>query len=286
MSSIKLAVRGASRGRQIDGFVFDMDGTLVLGDRDNQGLKPLPGAKNMLRFLRQRDIPFVVFTNGTPRPPQSYAEKLRGAGFELEDKQMLTPASSAADLFLRKGYRKVMVMGGEGLSKPLNDVGIEAVPAEKGQRNVDAVFIGWFREFGLGHHEAACEAVWNGATVYSASQVLFFATANGRQLGSSRAISAMLKDATGCRINVVGKPSRAAITHASNRLGVKASHLAVVGDDPDLEVRMAHNAKGVAVAVYSGLATPDVFDTWPKALHPHLGLAGVKELLQLCKQAI
>ena len=32
------------RLRAARGFVFDMDGTLVLGDRQSHGLRPLPGA--------------------------------------------------------------------------------------------------------------------------------------------------------------------------------------------------------------------------------------------------
>jgi len=286
MTELMIPIPGSKESRRVAGFVFDMDGTLVLGDRNNQGLKALPGAKRMLQFLRKRDIPFVVFTNGTPRPPIAYAQKLRDAGFKLEDEQMLTPSSSAAELFASKGYKRVMVLGGEGLSKPLEDVGIEAVPAELGQRDVDAVYIGWFREFGLKHHEAACEAVWSGATAYSASQVLFFATANGRQLGSSRAISDMLRGATGCKVNVVGKPSIHAVRHAANRLGIKASTMAVVGDDPELEVLMGHKAKGLAVSVQTGLAGPDAFDDWKAHLHPHLNLRSVKDLLAICEQLV
>ena len=51
------------------GFLFDMDGTLVLGDKTNHGLKPLPGALEITRFLQERGVPFVLFTNGTARTP-------------------------------------------------------------------------------------------------------------------------------------------------------------------------------------------------------------------------
>ena len=39
-----------TRLRDVRGFVFDMDGTLVLGDRHNHGLRPLPGAMEITRW--------------------------------------------------------------------------------------------------------------------------------------------------------------------------------------------------------------------------------------------
>ena len=55
------------------GFVFDMDGTLVLGDRHHHGLSPLPGALEITQWAARRGRPFVVFTNGTTRTPAQLA---------------------------------------------------------------------------------------------------------------------------------------------------------------------------------------------------------------------
>lgn len=264
------------------GFVFDMDGTLVLGDRRNHGLKPLPGALAITSCLTQRGVPFVVFTNGTTRTPQHYAHTLRDAGFVLPDRALLTPASSAADVFARAGYRRVMVLGGEGLAGPLREAGIETV-APAGRQRVDAVLIGWYREFTMDSLEAACHAVWEGAQVYSASQAIFFATAEGRALGTSRAIAAMLHSITGCRVHVVGKPSLHSLRCAGQRLGVKLKDLAVVGDDPMLEVPMAHRGRALAIAVHTGLGEADSFSRLPRAKWPHLTVPGVEALLDLLR---
>ena len=68
------------------GFVFDMDGTLVLGDRHGHGLRPLPGAVEITRWAARRGLPFVVFTNGTNRTPAAYARIMRDIGFGLADR--------------------------------------------------------------------------------------------------------------------------------------------------------------------------------------------------------
>jgi 4-nitrophenyl phosphatase len=276
------------RLRAVRGFVFDLDGTLVLGDRHNHGLAPLPGALDITRWMRRQGLPFAVLTNGTTKTPQQYAQTLRAIGFELPDDAVLTPASSAAAIFTKRGHRRVLVLGDEGLTAPLREAGLEVLPATAGGQPdaVDAVLAGWYPAFGLGALEHACQAVWAGAKLYSCSQSVFFATAEGRAIGTSRAISAMIQSLTGCQVQLVGKPSLAALRTASSRLGVRTADLAVVGDDPDLEVPMAHRGRALAIAVTSGLSDENSFSHLPPARWPHLHLRGVDELLSICARAV
>jgi 4-nitrophenyl phosphatase len=186
------------------------------------------------------------------------------------------------------------VLGGDGLTGPLRAAGLEVIPPVEAAPDtrpaqpparVDAVFVGWFREFTMAHLEAACQAVWSGAALYSASQTPFFAAAGGRALGTSRAICAMIRSVTGCGLTVTGKPSLDALRAAAARLGVPPRDLVVVGDDPLLEVPMAHRGNALAVAVQTGLAGPDAYDRLPPAKQPHLHLRGADELLALLQAA-
>ncbi len=270
------------RLHNVCGFVFDMDGTLILGDRRNHALSPLPGAVEFTRFLTGRGIPAVLFTNGTARTPQQYAEALRKIGFDFPDERVMTPVTSAVDLFLRRGYRRVMALGGEGVQRPLLEAGFELVPP-KGKPQADAVLAGWYPEVTLDELEAACHAIWGGAGLYSASQTRFFATAEGKSLAPSRIMSAVIKDMTGCRVITIGKPSLEALRCAGRRLGVRLKDLAVVGDDPLLEVPMAHRGGCLAIAVHSGVGNIDAFAHLPEKRWPHLNLQGVGELLHLCQ---
>jgi 4-nitrophenyl phosphatase len=282
------------RLRSARGFIFDMDGTLVLGDRVNHGLRPLPGAIAMLDWARSRGLPYLVFTNGTNRTPAHFARVLRDEGLDVPDDLMMTPASSAVVMFAKRGFTRVMVLGVSGLIDPLREAGIEVVPPVAGSDggtgsgseapSVDAVFVGWFREFTMDHLEAACHAVWAGAELYSASETPFFASADGRALGTSRAISAMIRSITGCSLTITGKPSLDALRAAATRLGVPARHLVVVGDDPLLEAPMAHHGRALAVAVDTGLGGPDSYDHLPPRRRPQLHLRGVDELLALCRE--
>jgi 4-nitrophenyl phosphatase len=269
------------RLRAVRGFVLDMDGTLVLGDRNNRGIRALPGAVEFLQLLVERDTSFCVFTNGTVKTPAQCADALQQAGFPVPDDAVLTPATSAAEIFRRRGHRRVMVLGGKGITEPLEAAGIETLPPLRGT-TADAVFAGWYRqELTFEALEAACFAVLGGAKFYSASQSPFFATAEGRTLGTSRAISAVVRDVTRTRVTVVGKPALQALQASARHLGVPAAELAVVGDDPELEVPMAHKGGALAVAVHTGIGHAESFSHLPEYVRPHLDLADVVALARL-----
>jgi HAD superfamily hydrolase (TIGR01450 family) len=263
----------------VRGYVFDMDGTLVLGDRRNQGLRPLPGAVELLHELDRHAVPFLVMTNGTTRTPELYARTLRDLGFPVAEERLFTPATGAVEALRERGHGRVLVLGHAGLRDPVADAGFTLVEPE-GHPEADAVLVGWYPDFTLAPLEAACHAVWGGAEVFSASQSLFFATAAGRTLGTSRAICGMIEAVTGVAPEIVGKPSQLLLRAAARRLDVPVGDLAVVGDDPALELRMARRAGALAVAVRTGVADDtDLADLVPEE-RPDLVLDGVVDLLE------
>jgi len=268
----------ADRLRAARGFIFDMDGTLALGDAASGGHKALPGAVEVLARLRTRGTPFRVFTNGTAKPPAAYAASLRKAGFDIADAEMMTPATAAAAWFVAKGIRRVRVLGIEGSIVPLRAAGLEVIGPSESADGVEAVFTAWFREFGFPDLEAACRDVWTGARLTTASNVPFFATAGGRSIGSSFAINAMISAMTGKRAAILGKPARAAFDTALSLMGLPkhaASSVVVVGDDPALEMRMARAAGALAVGMTTGLETRDSFLAAPPRDRPDLILDAV-----------
>ena len=101
----------ASATRPAKGFMFDVDGTLVLSDRALSGYEVLPGAVEVLATLQRRAIPFVLLTNGSAYPPAEQARRLRSVGLAVEDEQMLTPSSVAADLMRRAGITRALILG-------------------------------------------------------------------------------------------------------------------------------------------------------------------------------
>jgi 4-nitrophenyl phosphatase len=274
-----LRARAAST---IRGLVFDVDGTLVLSDRSLGNYEVLPGAQAVLSKLKDRKIPFVLLTNGSAYPPAEQAAKMRHLGLPVDDEQMLTPSSVAADLFARRGHRRVLVLGSQGVGFALRAAGIETIqPGEPGAAAVDVVYVGWHPGCTMPDIEAAAIAIWNGAKLFTASDVPFFATKGGRTLGFSYAIIGALRRLTRASVTVVGKPSLHAMRYAAGKLQLAVPSVGVVGDDPLVEVLMARRARATAIGVTTGVTTAAAWRSQPLQSRPHHVLNDLHGILDL-----
>jgi HAD superfamily hydrolase (TIGR01450 family) len=260
--------------------VFDVDGTLLLSDRSLGAYELLPGAVEVLSELRLRGIPFVLLTNGSAYPPAEHAARLRTAGLPVEGDQMVTPSSVAADLMRRAGIRRALILGTQGVGQALSEAGIETVYAGAPHAaEVDAVFVGWHPKCGMPDIESACHAIWGGAKLYVASDVPFFATKQGRAIGYSFAIVGAIRRMTKAPMILTGKPSLHALRFVAKKLGVAMRHVAVVGDDPLVEIVMARRGGAVALGVTTGVTGPEEWACQPPSRRPHRVLTGLDALL-------
>ena len=244
-------MRRWERLRNARGFIFDMDGTLALGDRVNHGLRPLPGAIAMLDWARSRGLPYVVFTNGTNRTPAHFARVLRDAGLDVPDDRMMTPASSAVVMFAKRGFKRVHgARRVAGCIEPLREAGIEVVPPVEAAADARTAPSAWTPSSSAGSASSRW-TTWRPRATRSGRARS--STARPRPRSSPRRAAgrwarrgpsrAMIRSITGCPLTITGKPSLDALRAAATRLGVPARHLVVVGDDPLLEVPMAHRGR-------------------------------------------
>jgi HAD superfamily hydrolase (TIGR01450 family) len=264
--------------------VIDMDGTIALGDARSGGHKELPGAIDFLALLRSRALPFRIFTNGTAKPPAAYAASLRHAGFDLADDELLTPSTTAAHWFMRRKIAKVRVLGSAEVALPLKQAGIEVFGPSQKADGIQAVFTGWFPEFTLRDLEAACNDIWRGALLTSASNVPFFASTDGRTIGVSFAMNSMIRSLTSRRPSVLGKPSASSFHVALKQMGLPrsaAARVVVLGDDPALEMRMAHNAGAIALGMATGLMQHDTVHGLPPRNRPEHLFEDLKSLARV-----
>ena len=264
----------------IKGLMFDVDGTLLLSDRSLGAYQVLPGAIEALTALRERGFPFVLLTNGSNYPPAEQAAKLRNSGLPIADEQMITPSSVTAHYLSRRSVRRVLVLGTRGVGHALEDAGIETVyTGESAATEVDAVYVGWHPECGMKDIETAAQAIWAGAKLFSASDVPFFATRQGRTIGYSFAIVGAIRRLTGAPVRVMGKPSMHALRFVARRLGTAMPHIGVVGDDPIVEGLMARRGGATALAVTTGTTGRDEWLRQPERSRPHRVLSDLREVL-------
>ncbi len=101
-------------------FLFDMDGTVYLGDR------VFEGAPEFLASLRTRGYPFLFFTNNSSRHAVRYAEKLNRLGIPASPSDIITSGEATVD-YLRSlaGIQRVFVLGTPSLEEEMTAAGLE-----------------------------------------------------------------------------------------------------------------------------------------------------------------
>ena len=280
MNAVVVAQAAVATLPIVKGYMFDLDGTLLLSDHSLGGYEVLPGAIEVLSALQAKSIPFLVLTNGSAYPPPEQAGRLRGLGLPIADDRMFTPSSVAADVMSRHGIRRALVLGKRGVGYALNQAGIQTMfTGEPGATEVDAVFVGWHPECHMKDIEAACQAIWAGAKLYVASDVPFFATRQGRAMGYSYAIVGAIRRMTRAPMILTGKPSLHAMRFVAKKLGVPVRHVGVVGDDPAVEIIMARRGGATAFGVTTGVMKQEDWERQTGKRRPHHLLNDLRELL-------
>lgn len=285
-SDTPFAVSDATVGaiRAARGYIFDMDGTLLLGDRAGHGYSVLPGAVELLNLLRRRQIAYRVFTNGSARAPEAYARQLREAGLDVQDAEMMTPTVVAAQWFRDKGISRVRLMADPGAETPLTASGIRVFSSAQADEKVEAIYAAWFRTLQFQDIETAYRDINNGAVLTSSSNVPFFASRDGRSIGSSFAVNTLLRAYTGARSIVLGKPAKLAFAFARRSMklsNVPARQFAIVGDDPRLEMRMANLVGGIPIAVATGINSRDELEARRGPERCALALTSLDQLIEV-----
>jgi 4-nitrophenyl phosphatase len=110
--------------RQPKGFMFDLDGTLILSDRSLGGYTAIPGAAEALAALDARGVPWIAMTNGSAYPASVQAPKLRAVGLPVPDERLFTPNSVAGKAMVERGYDSVLVLGTPGVVDALEEMGV------------------------------------------------------------------------------------------------------------------------------------------------------------------
>jgi HAD superfamily hydrolase (TIGR01450 family) len=225
--------------RLFAGYVFDLDGTVYLGDR------LLPGAGETLRELKRR-ARVLYLTNKPLQTPADYAAKLTGLGIATSPREVV---SSTDALLLYLGRRapgaRLFVIGEPPLVRTLRSAGYEVVDGAEG---VEAVVVSFDRTFDYRKLKTAFDAGRGGARIIATNPDAYCPTPEGG-LPDCAAMLAAVEASTGVRAEaVVGKPSEHMAEALLDRLGAAGGDVLLVGDRLETDIRMA-NAAGMAGAL-------------------------------------
>lgn len=244
--------------RAIDGFVFDLDGTVYLGDA------ALPGSVACIRELRRRGKRTLFVTNKPLEPREAYAAKLTRLGIPTAPDEVITSAFVLGRrLVQRYSQLHYYVLGEEKLKAELAARGLKIVNELDDQDakgviqpiSIDAVIVAFDRTLDYRKLNTAYQALLKGAH--------FFATnadkacpMPGGSIPDAGATLAALEHITGRRPELLaGKPSPLILEVAMEQMGLAPAACMMIGDRLETDILMGQQAGMATAVVLTGVAT-------------------------------
>lgn len=144
------------------GFIFDLDGTVYLGEQ------LIDGAREAIQALRARGDKVVFLSNKPIATRQSYADKLTKMGIPTEVSDVLNSSLITARYLKQvlKPNEKVFVIGERPIYQELEEHGI---PLTFNPKDGSYVVLSWDREFTYEKLNNAFQASISGARVIASN---------------------------------------------------------------------------------------------------------------------
>jgi NagD protein len=266
---------------QLDGFVFDLDGTIYKGE------EALPGAVQLLEALRVERKNVLFVSNKPLSSREDYAHKLTGLGIPTNPDQIITSAYVLGHHLSRtEPDLNYYVLGEENLRIELRGHGLNLIGEFDDQdekavidtSSVDAVVVAFDRTLNYRKLNTAYQALLRGARFY-ATNADKACPMPGGSIPDAGATIAALEHITSRKVELVaGKPSQMMSHVVLQLIGSPPERCIMFGDRLETDIRMGKEAGMCAALVLTGATKQeDIQESVPA---PDLVLANVGEFLK------
>lgn len=232
--------------RSCKAFLVDLDGTIYLDD------ELLPGALDFLALLSEREHPYVFLTNNSSKSSTDYRTRLEGLNIVVSPGQILTSGDATIEyLTSHTSHRSAYVMGTQALLGDFEEAGFDLNAADP-----DCVVVGFDTSVDYAKLERACTLLFAGKPYYATHPDRTCITQRGL-VPDIAAIIAACEAVTRRTPKIIGKPFPEMVAVALARLGSTAATTAMVGDQLDTDMEMAHDSGLCPILMMSGETTAE-----------------------------
>jgi HAD superfamily hydrolase (TIGR01450 family) len=260
--------------RLYEGYIFDLDGTIYLGD------ELLPGVKRLILKLRELDKRVFFLSNNATKDPRMYAEKLDGLGLNTPASEIVnTVVTMTGWLLSNQPDATVFPISEEPLKNSLQEAGIRM---SEDPEEIDIVIASYDRTFDYRKLQIAFDAIWfyGRAMLVTTNPDRYCPFPGGRGEPDAAAIVAAIEACTGtkCQVNV-GKPDPIMLETVMDLIGLEAKECVMTGDRLYTEILMAKVAGMPSAVVLTGETTDEDLANEPEENLPDYTLERIDWLV-------
>lgn len=256
------------------GYIFDLDGTIYLGE------ELLPSARRLIEALISLDRKILFLSNNPTNSPEAYAAKLTRLGIPTMHEQVLNTVDTMTRWLVRHHPNATVFPISEAPLKQAltaNGIRMSEDPAE-----IDIVIASYDRTFEYQKLQIAFDAIrtHGPARLVTTNPDRFCPLPGGRGEPDAAAIIGAIEGCTGIRCEQnTGKPDPFMLEAALARLKLTASDCIMVGDRLTTDIRMAIDAGMPSALVLTGETTPEILRAHHPDDHPTWVLDRIDEVL-------
>ena len=253
-------------------FLFDMDGTLYLGDR----LFDFTPA--LLDGIHRKGGRYLFMTNNSSKSVADYVKKLARLGIAATEEDFIT-SSQATAYYLKQHYAgaRLYVCGTRSLIAELEKEGFTVTTALD---EVDVIVMGFDTELTFQKLEDVSRLLLTREDLpYIATNPDYVCPTEFGSVPDCGSVADMIFNATGKRPLFIGKPSPLMPTLAMGMTGCQKEETAVIGDRIYTDIKSGLNAGCFSILVMSGETTETILNASEDK--PDLVLKDAGEILGL-----
>ena len=255
--------------KKINLFLFDMDGTLYLGDR------LYDFTKEMLSKIRQSGKRYLFMTNNSSKSVADYVKKLEKLGIEATEDDFITSSQATAHyLKLHHSGARLYVCGTESLKEELRKEGFTVTEVLE---EVDCIVMGFDTELTFKKLEDVSKLLLTRELPYIATNPDYVCPTEFGSVPDCGSVCDMIYNATKKRPVVIGKPTALMPELAMQKYGYKKEESAVIGDRIYTDIKSGLNAGITGILVLSGETTREILEASEDK--PHLVLEDCSEMI-------
>ena len=257
--------------RNIKLYLFDMDGTLYLGDR------LYPFTIELLETLKASGRKYLFMTNNSSKSVADYIRKLDKLGIQATREDVIT-SSQATAYYLKSHHwgKTLYVCGTRSLKAELE---MEGFTVSDDITKTQCIVMGFDTELTFQKlHDVSYLLLTQPDLPYIATNPDYVCPTEFGSVPDCGSVCDMIFNATGKRPVVIGKPSPLMPTLAMAHTGYSKEETAVVGDRIYTDVKSGLNAGITGILVLSGETTREILEA--SDVKPHLVLEDASEILE------
>lgn len=253
-------------------FLFDMDGTINLGD------EIIPGMEGFFDKLKAAGRDYYLLTNNSSRSHEHYVQKMNRLGVPVVREDILISSDAFVNWMQKtKAGARLFVLGTPQLKETIAAAGFTLTTTL--EEGADYVVVGFDQTLTYETLTIACRLIDKGVPYVATHPDVRCPIEGGEFIPDTGAMIELIKTATGKSPELIlGKPYKYMVDVVLDKTGYKKEEIAMVGDRLATDIAFGLNNDILSIMVLTGEATLE--DVENGAIKPDIILNHAKEILE------